>query len=458
MDDNAPTSEQPPPGPPAEPGPGSPGPGSYPPPPPHAAGWGSPGGWTSDPYWNPQPPRHGSLSVAITAVLVLVAVLAGVGIGRSLPSSNNNPQPSAGGSGNSGANPFGNSGGLPNPFGNSGNSGVPGNSGAGGGRPAGPADVSAIARKVDPSLVDINTNLTYENEAAAGTGIILSAGGLVLTNNHVIDQATSIRVTVLATGRQYPGKVVGYDESSDVAVVKVEGASGLHPAALDRSPVRVGQDVVAVGNAGGKGGTPTPAGGTITALHQAITASDAGNGTTEKLSNLIETDAAVQPGDSGGSLVDTDGQVVGMDTAASQSFSFSTNGSQGFAIPIGAALHLARLIDAGHGSSSVHVGPTAFIGVKVAPKTCSATSAGPSIRPGSGALVCGVVSGTAASRAGLATDDVITSLSGRAVSTPSDLTKLLVPYHPGQTATIGFRTVGGARRSTSVTFGSGPPG
>jgi len=421
-----------------------------------------PGGWYGpppgpDPYWNPQPPRHGSLSAAVMAVLVAVAVLAGVAIGRSLPTGSGG-RAVAGGSGHSGlVDPFGGSGssGVTGPSGSSGSTGASGaHPGASGAHP-GPADESRIAARIDRSLVDIDTNLSYQDEEAAGTGIILNSRGLVLTNNHVIAQATSVRVTDVATGRQYTGSVIGYDEFSDVAVVQMHGATDLYPASIAPAAPRVGEDVVAVGNAGGRGGTPTAAGGTVTGLHQAITARDEGNGSTEKLAGLIRTNAAIQPGDSGGSLVNTRAQVVGMDTAASDTFAFDTSGAEGFAIPIASALRIARQILGGRATASVHVGPTAFIGVKVAATRCGA--GGPTINQGSGALVCGVVSGTAASKSGLSADDVILSLAGRAVPTPTALTRLLVPFHPGQRATIVYRTASGARRTTSITFGSGPP-
>lgn len=428
-------------------GPGyPPGPGGPQPP----GAWTSgPGGWGSgghDPYWDPQAPRRGSLSVAITALLVAVAVLAGVGIGRSLPAG----APAAAASPGT-TSPFGSG----NPFG----SGVP--SGGGSSASNGPADVNRIAAKIDRSLVDIEGNLSYQGEEAFGTGIILSSNGLVLTNNHVIDQSTALKITDIATGRSYVGEVVGYDELSDVAVVQMKGASGLTPAPIDTAPVSVGEDVVAVGNAGGRGGTPTPAGGTVIALNQAITATDAGDGTTEHLKGLIETDADIQPGDSGGSLVNTKSQVIGMDTAASSTFSFAQAGVEGFSIPIDTALGIAHQIEAGRASAVIHVGPTAFIGVTVTNTQCvnqADDPVGPHIRSGSGALICSVVPGTAASRSGLAAYDVITSVDGVGLATPSDLTHLLVRYHPGQTAVIGYTTSTGQRHTTNITFGSGPPG
>src|SRR6202012_2677347 len=175
----------------------------------------------------------------------------------------------------------------------------------------GPSDAAAIASKIDPGLVDINTTLGYQQEQAAGTGIVLSSNGVILTNNHVIDGATSISVTDVGNKKTYTASVVGYDRTKDVAVLQLHNASGLQTATLGNSSnASVGEDVVGVGNAGGTGGTPSAAGGTVTALNQSITASDEGDGTSEQLSGLIETNAGIQPGDSGGALVDTSGTVI----------------------------------------------------------------------------------------------------------------------------------------------------
>ncbi len=307
------------------------------------------------------------------AALLLAA---GVGIGHAAWGGNGDSNLSAFSSGNSfqaphplehaataaapTTNPFGNS-----PFsgGSSGGSGNTGSGNSGSSNSSGPSDVNAIASKIDPGLVDIDTTLGYQQEQAAGTGIVLSAGGLILTNNHVIDGATTISVTDVGNGKTYTASVVGYDRTKDIAVLQLHNASGLTTANLgNSSTASVGEDVVGVGNAGGTGGTPSAAGGTVTALNQSITASDEGDGTSEQLSGLIETNADIQPGDSGGALVNTSGQVLGIDTAASAGFSFQSNdqssGTQGFAIPIDTALTLAHQIVAGncvvHGAHRDH--------------------------------------------------------------------------------------------------------
>jgi S1-C subfamily serine protease len=331
-------------------------------------------------------------------------------------------------------------------------------------------------------LVDINTTLSYQGAQAAGTGMVLTSSGEVLTNNHVITGATTITATDVGNGKTYTASVVGYDRSHDVAVIQLHDASGLQTVTLgDSSNVSVGQSVVAIGNAGGTGGTPSAAGGAITALNQSITASDSGDGTSETLSGLIETNANIQPGDSGGPLVDTNGHVLGIDTAASGGFSFQSpnqsSGNQGYAIPINTANSLAKQIVAGTPSSTVHIGATAFIGVEVAdPSTgCNASSGGSggvgggsgnfggsggsggSGSSSSGALICSVVTSSPAQEAQLAEGDTITSVNGQNVASPTSLTNQLGSHHPGDKVTIGYVDSSGAQQSTSVTLTSGPP-
>jgi len=189
---------------------------------------------------------------------------------------------------------------------------------------------SQIASRVDPGLVDVTSTLGYQGATAKGTGIVLTSNGEVLTNNHVVNGATSVSVTDIGNGKTYKATVVGYDQSHDVAVLQLSGASGLTTAATgNSSTVKVGDNVVGLGNAGGADGTPSVAAGTVTALNQSITASDEGSGSSEQLSGLIQTNANIQPGDSGGPLVNSYGQIIGMDTAASSSGSPVGNGSGG---------------------------------------------------------------------------------------------------------------------------------
>jgi S1-C subfamily serine protease len=244
---------------------------------------------------------------------------------------------------------------------------------------------SQIAARVDPALVDVVSTDGDQGAEAAGTGIVLSPNGLILTNNHVINGATAIKVTDVGNGKTYTATVVGYDDSQDVAVLQLQGASGLTVASLgNSSTVQVGDSVVALGNAGGKGGTPSVAAGQVTALNQSITASDELSGASEQLSGLIETNANIQPGDSGGSLVNSYGQVIGMDTAASSSQSGASSQStqtQAFAIPINTATSIAQQIEAGDASSTIHIGATAFLGLEI---QSSSDSSGSNAGGGSG--------------------------------------------------------------------------
>jgi S1-C subfamily serine protease len=298
--------------------------------------------------------------------------------------------------------------------------------------------------------VDVNTTLGYEAEEAAGTGIVLTSTGEVLTNNHVIDGATSISVTDVGNGRVYTATVVGYDRSSDVAVLQLQGASNLKTAAIgDSAQVHVGQAVVAIGNAGGGGGTPSVAGGSVTALRQSITATEQDGGNPENLSGLIEVNAGIEPGDSGGPLVDTQGKVLGMDTAASAGFSFQTNGTQGYAIPINEAIAIAKKIEKHHASATIHIGTTGFLGVRV-------EGQGPTGAKITGAYIAGVEPATPAATEGLAAGDTITALNGKTVTSPEQLTTLLQQYHPGDNVRLSWTDSSGGKHTATLKLATGP--
>jgi S1-C subfamily serine protease len=313
-----------------------------------------------------------------------------------------------------------------------------------------------IATKVDPGLVDVVSTLGYQQAEAAGTGQVLTSSGEVLTNNHVIEGATSIRVTDVGNGRSYQAKVVGYDRTRDIALLQLQDASGLTTVTLGNSATAaVGQKVVALGNAGGKGGTPSVATGRITGLGASITASDAGAGTSEQLTGLIHHNANIQPGDSGGPLVNATGQVIGIDTAASSGFRFQSGqaSTQAFAIPVNEAVTIARQIAAGTGSATVHIGATGFLGVEI---MSADNAAADGVQAGAGAVVAGLVSGSPAGAAGLAAGDVIVSVDGHAVSSPSALQSELELHHPGDSVSIGWTDQAGQPQSATVVLASGP--
>jgi S1-C subfamily serine protease len=322
--------------------------------------------------------------------------------------------------------------------------------------------------------------------------MILSATGLVLTNNHVVDGATNVIASpVTDAGKKYQARVVGYDDTEDVALLQLVGASGLTTVSFGNSAqVRLGTRVLALGNAEGRGGV-TPAQGIINALNRSIQASDEGSGSTEDLNHMLQTDAPIQQGDSGGALANNAGRVIGMITAANTSTSSQSGGTLGFAIPINSALSIARQIAGGKASSTVYIGLPGFLGVEVA----DSSSASPrqqasdeeqsgggvnragnragnqaacqntnqqlnipaSIAPAaSGALILGVLCGTPAQATGLAPGDVILSVDGQAVTTPGSLSGITAKYHPGVVVSVRWEGIGGARHTTSMTLTSGP--
>jgi len=315
---------------------------------------------------------------------------------------------------------------------------------------------SEIAAQTDPGLVDIYTNLALQGGEAAGTGQVLTSNGEVLTNNHVIDGATSIRATDIGNGRTYTAKVIGYDRTKDIAVIQLQNASGLQTIKTgDSSTAASGQKVVALGNAGGKGGTPSVATGHITGLNASIVASDASAGTSEHLTGLIHHNAPIQPGDSGGPLVNTAGEVVGINTAASTGgqFQFQQGATQAFAIPINEALSLAAQIEAGDASSTVHIGATGLLGVEILSQSNAANNG---IQAGSGAAVQQAIQGTPAANAGISAGSVITSAAGQRVTSPTDLQTALGAHHPGDSISIGWTDASGQTHTAMVTLANGP--
>jgi S1-C subfamily serine protease len=300
---------------------------------------------------------------------------------------------------------------------------------------------------VGSGVVVIETNLGYQGGQAAGTGMVLTSSGEILTNNHVIRGATDIKVVVPNTGQSYSAQVVGYDVSHDVAVLRASGASNLKTISQgDSGSVNTGQSVQAVGNAGGTGRLSF-ASGTVTNVDRAITVSD-DQGGSENLSGLIETNAAVRPGDSGGPLLNSSGQVIGMDTAASAGNDVAqTTANDGFAIPINNAMSIARQIESGNGSGTVHVGGTAFLGVESTANSYS----------GSGAVISAVVPGSAAEAAGLSPGDLILSVGGQTISSPDELSQVVLTQKPGASISAVYLDQAGATQTANVTLASGPP-
>jgi len=309
-------------------------------------------------------------------------------------------------------------------------------------RPMLSLDPTLLVAQVGPQVVNINTKFGYNNAVGAGTGIVIDPNGVVLTNNHVISGATDISAFDVGNGQTYGVDVIGYDRAQDIAVLQLRGAAGLPTAAIGGG-VNVGEPVVAMGNAGGQGGTPSAVAGHVIALNQTVDATDTLTGAQETLGGLIQADTPIKPGDSGGPMVNSNGQVIGMNTAATDNYKMS--GGQGFAIPIGQAMGVAGQIRSGAGSNSVHVGPTAFLGLGVVDSG------------GSGARVERVVSDGPASAAGFAPGDVITAIDGAPIYGATSMTDALVPHHPGDTITVSYRSASGGDRTATVTLADGPP-
>lgn len=371
-------------------------------------------------------------------------------------------------------------------------SGVPGISLPGSGAVPAPGPQSAplagseqaIVTKIKPGLVIINTALQYNSETAAGTGIVINADGLVLTNNHVIDHATKITATAASTGTTYTATVAGYDKTGDIALIQLRNAAGLTAAQIgNSSSVKTGDSVVALGNAEGQGAiTAKP--GRVTGLGQTVTASEDGGSTaSETLHGMIQTNADIVPGDSGGPLASSAG-VIGMDTAGSDGN--TQRASDGFAIPINTVLSVARQIAAGHASSTITIGYPPFAGIftgsgsESSPQAqaqqpsggfsggigntprCYTSNSGLSVPStiapaSSGALIIGTICGSPAAAAGITGGAVITAVNGQAVSSPDDLTGTLSRFHPGDTVSVTWVSLSGQQTTSRLHLAAGPP-
>jgi S1-C subfamily serine protease len=304
---------------------------------------------------------------------------------------------------------------------------------------------SGVTTGVDAAVVDINSTLGG-GASAAGTGMLLTSTGEVLTNNHVISGALAISVQLTSTGDLYNARVVGFDTLNDVAVLQLDSASGLATIPIgDSSKVQVGDSVTALGNALGRGGVPASAAGSVTALDQSISASDESGGQAESLAGMIQINAAIKPGDSGGPLLDSNGKVIGMDTAASGGRQWQQTGAmEAFAIPINAALAAARRILKAPQSPQTTAG--GFLGVEAVD----------SVAP-PGALVQAAEPGSPAASVGLAGGDVITAVAGTSVGSVAALRAVLARDRPGDSVSVVWTTASGQQQQGTVTLATPPP-
>jgi S1-C subfamily serine protease len=409
-----------------------------------SSGWGSGGaghyGYTdmwSPPADAPRPPNAARRIVAAIAVITLVLASGAVGAIISAAVHGNPKTPAA-------TSPF-----TGGPNGNG--SGVAGD---------GSGVSSAITSKVNPALVNIYTTIDTGSSRgeAAGTGMVITSSGEVLTNNHVIADATTVHVELVATGSTHTAKVLGYDVKDDIALLQIDGVSNLDTVSFaDATKVAIGDAVVAIGNAGGVGGTPAATSGSVTALDQKVTAGDQSTGSSETLTGMIEISAPIKPGDSGGPLVDSDGDVIGMNTAAATNDRFFNQGgsSTAFAIPINRAVKLAHQIEAQEASANVHIGQRGLLGIRVQDIATQLTC--DSVPADSGALIASVQSGSPAGSAGLSTCDVIVGIDSKKVATTADLNAAMFPYHPGEKVTVSWVDQSGVTRRADVSLIVGPP-
>ena len=314
-------------------------------------------------------------------------------------------------------------------------------------------DVNAVAARVQPGLVDIYTQLS-SGLSGAGTGIVLSPDGTVLTNNHVIDGSTTIAVEHVATGRRYTAVVVGVVPSEDLAVLQLQEAVTMPTVPLGKSSsVKVGDPIVALGNAGGVGGAPHTVSGTVQALNQTITATDLDGNHPETLTGLIQIDAPLEPGDSGGPLINKAGQVIGVNTAASATRRFRAVGDAvGFAIPIDRAMALVGQIVAGQASATVRLGYPGQLGVVMSEPAPPTTPGGTS----QGVTVAEVMPGSPAASAGVKPGDVLTEVDGQPATSPDQVSGLIKKHRAGEKLNFTWIDETNRRRTSTVILAPGP--
>ncbi|MGN6330159.1 MAG: S1C family serine protease [Motilibacteraceae bacterium] len=321
--------------------------------------------------------------------------------------------------------------------------------------PATDGSVQAAAAAILPSVVTVEVSGTQSGGfggqqavSDTGSGVVIRPDGYVLTNNHVVAAAEnggSVHAT-LEDGRTVSATIVGHDASSDLAVIKLDGVSGLKAASFaDSDALSVGQTVIAVGAPLGLSGSVTD--GIVSTLHRPVSTGEPG-ADAQSVLDAIQTDAAINPGNSGGPLVDLAGRVVGINSAIATVDQSSSQGSQsgnigvGFAIPSNDAKKVAdQLIADG---KAVH----AQMGVSVSDAPSSTTGS-----PGRGAQVRQVSSGSPAAAAGLRPGDVVTKVDDRSVTDADSLVVAVRAHDPGQTVTVTYLR-DGATRTAQVKLGS----
>jgi S1-C subfamily serine protease len=289
-----------------------------------------------------------------------------------------------------------------------------------GGVPGGTGDVVQIAERVRPAIAQLKVGTALNGGTSSGSGVIFRSDGEVLTNAHVVDGATSVTV-VLSNGRELPGTVVGSDPDSDTAVVKIEG--GPFPVAElgSAAELKVGQQAIAIGSPLGLSGGPSVTVGVVSALHRSVRTRNS----TRVLMDMVQTDAPIAPGSSGGALLDAGGRVIGITTAVAVSDT-GTDGF-GFATPIEVARSSAMQL--------VDTGTIASVWLGVEGSDLDGGAAVDLNVPG-GARVDKVMAGSPAEEAGLAPTDVIVGVDGRPVMSVGMLVVAVRTHRPGDVVTL----------------------
>ena len=311
---------------------------------------------------------------------------------------------------------------------------------------SGTGSVSGSVEAVDRAVVDVTSRLADGSGVAAGTGMIISSNGQVLTNNHVVRDGAHITAEVDGTGPDIPASVVGVDTVHDVALLQLQGVSGLPTVSFaDSAALHVGDSVTTLGNALGQGGQPVSSAGEVTALGQTITVSDEIGGS-ETLNNLIEINAQILQGDSGGPLLNSAGNVVGMNTAAEVlGVGRDPSSIAGYAIPSNDALNVVKQIRRG-GGGTVQTGNVAVLGVEVVGTGTSR-----------GVPVSGVQPSSPADQAGIVAGDVITAIDGKSITAPNDLRAAIQAHKVGDQVRVTWTDPGGQSHAATVKLAAGPP-
>ncbi|MDQ6856813.1 MAG: S1C family serine protease [Candidatus Dormibacteraeota bacterium] len=306
------------------------------------------------------------------------------------------------------------------------------------------ADASSANADVARAVVNIDGHV--RDGSVAGTGMVIRSDGIVLTNNHVVAGTLDLVAQVSGTGPVYRATVIGVDPTQDVAVIRLEGAKNLPTAPIETSGViAAGDAVTGMGNAQGHNGSPVSVSGSVTALDETLTVAGDNGRLIETLNGMIGVSAAIEPGDSGGPLLNAAGKVIGMDTAGTTVSQAAANGgTSGDAIPINSAMDIANQIINNVASPYLQSGHRGILGVDLADA------------PG-GALVTAVVAGDAAAGAGVVKGDVITSFTGAALQSAGDLDRLLQDRRPGESVAVTWRDASGKNRQASVALSPGPP-